>query len=207
LPAEVQERLREHTRSIGRELGRDGYRGIFGCDYILTEDARIYLVEVNARKQGTTMEMCCTLENSLPEGTPTLLELEYCAVTTGHFPENVLELTENVRDIHWGTYNYKVETDVLTGGFLHQFDTERGAFRMVARDRHAAGRRLIMEHVGRNRLVKKGAFLGRIAVVGRDGATVIRALREGRQLIRETIERELDDDEHGECGESGGRTG
>jgi len=72
--------LENHTRKVGQWLAREGFRGIFGCDYLVDPQGRIFFLEVNARKQGTAMEFCCTLENSLPKGSAMLPELEYYAV-------------------------------------------------------------------------------------------------------------------------------
>ena len=40
LPAEVLGKLRKYTISVGQQLGKSGYRGIFGCDYIAKTRAR-----------------------------------------------------------------------------------------------------------------------------------------------------------------------
>ncbi|MBW1751109.1 MAG: ATP-grasp domain-containing protein, partial [Deltaproteobacteria bacterium] len=53
-PVAVEQELKEYTRKVGQVLGREGYRGIFGCDYIVTPDGEVRFIEVNARKQGTT---------------------------------------------------------------------------------------------------------------------------------------------------------
>ena len=39
-----------------------------------------------------------------------LPELEYYAVTESRFPPHTVEMNGNIRNIHWGTYNYKIET-------------------------------------------------------------------------------------------------
>jgi len=74
---ESRDELRRQTMAVGRALGRSGYRGIFGCDYLIDRDGKVWFLEVNARKQGTTFEFCCTLEQNLPPGSPSLLALEY----------------------------------------------------------------------------------------------------------------------------------
>ena len=91
LPPETQEALREHTKTVGRVLGKLGFRGIFGCDYIVTEEGDIYFIEVNPRKQGTTMEFCCTLEQQLPKDAPSLFDLEAHAILHNAFPEDMVE--------------------------------------------------------------------------------------------------------------------
>ena len=58
--------LKEHTVAIGRFLGKAGYRGIFSCDYLIDTEGKIFFLEIKARKQGTTLEFCFTLEQTLP---------------------------------------------------------------------------------------------------------------------------------------------
>lgn len=70
-------KLYDYPTEVGKMLGRKGYRGIFGCDYLVDNDGEVFFLEINARKQGTTLEFCFTLEQSLPEGSPMLPELGY----------------------------------------------------------------------------------------------------------------------------------
>ncbi len=192
LPPEIQRRLKELTVAVGRVMGRAGYRGIFGCDYIVNRQGDLFFVEVNARKQGTTMEMCCTLENSLPEGCANLLELEYFAVTEHRFPATARELQGNPRQIHWGTYNHKVAADVWTRQRLPQPEPERYLFRRVAEEPAAGAEHLVIEHVGADFLVKAGTFLGRVVAVGGSRSEIFKSLAEGKATLEGTIRTEVD---------------
>ncbi|MFZ0483131.1 MAG: ATP-grasp domain-containing protein, partial [Desulfobacterales bacterium] len=110
--------LEQYTRKVGQWLAMEGFRGIFGCDYLVDAQGRIFFIEVNARKQGTAMEFCCTLENMLPRGSAMLPELEYYAVFQGRFPEHTLEMQNKVKNIHWGTHNFKTHGMVNTGSTI-----------------------------------------------------------------------------------------
>ncbi len=178
--------LGEYTRMIGKWLAREGYRGIFGCDFLVDQQGRIFFLEVNARKQGTTMEFCCTLEQSLPAGSAMLPELEYYAVTQGRFPEHTVEMTENIKNIFWGTYNYKIEHAVFTEGYIPQSSHEREAFKKVAGNRLKKDF-LILEHIGNDFIVAQGSFLGRIVAMGHDSSGVQQGLKLGRKTIELTI--------------------
>jgi len=178
--------LNEYTRTIGRWLAREGFRGIFGCDYIVDASGRIFFIEVNARKQGTTMEFCCTLENILPPGAAMLPELEYYAVTQGIFPENMVEMTENSKSIHWGTYYYKNATMVSTCASITHNNQERKAFQNIAENKRPNDC-LIMDHIGRGFLATEKSFLARIVALGRDHAGVRQGLEHGKKVIAETI--------------------
>jgi hypothetical protein len=166
LPPATKEKLREWTRSVGRVLGASGYRGIFGCDFIVDLEERIWFVEVNARKQGTTMEMCCTMESLLPDGAPTLLDLEYHAVTESRFPEGMQELKDAIDDFCWRTYNVKIDRDLVTGPYVPQDSDERDLFLRI-RARETTHGMIVVEHVGHHCRVQPGCFLGRVIAVAR----------------------------------------
>ncbi len=186
LPYREQLEIKEHTRMVGRVLGRSGYRGIFGCDYIVNKSGEIFFVEVNARKQGTTMEMCCTLENLLPEESPSLMELEYYAVTENRLPSNKVEIKEAISDLNWRTYNFKVDREVMTRYFLPLEEDERELFRQVKKN-GIAHKMIIMEHVGHGCSVKPGTFLGRVVAVSRNREILDQEIRYGRRMLEESI--------------------
>lgn len=187
LPEDQQQELRQHTVTVGKILGKHGYRGIFGCDYLVDEDGKVFFLEINARKQGTTLEFCHTLEQSLPEGSPTLMELEYFAVTEDKFPKNAQELKTNNREIHWGTYNYKIDTRKRTTGYIPQNIYERETFKKVANG-DLLKDFAILEHVGTNFYVMPGTFLARVISVAKNREDVNEGLCQGVGFIKQTIE-------------------
>ena len=178
--------LKQYTRKVGKWLAREGYRGIFGCDFLVDDNEAIFFLEVNARKQGTTMEFCCTLEQTLTPGSPMLPELEYYAVAEAEFPKNTVEMEANVKNIHWGTYNYKVNTSLCTSGYIPQNSHEREAFRKVA-DKILNKDFLILEHIGHDFVVAQGSFLGRVVALGHDHAGVHQGINQGKKTIELTI--------------------
>jgi len=189
LPPETLEELREITRRIGKVMGRGGYRGIFGCDYIVDAERRIFFVEVNARKQGTTMEMCCTLENALPPETPGLLELEYHAVMYDRFPDNKMELREALKGICWRTYNFKLEQEAETEYIVPVEEDERTLFRQVVCEGQEHGV-IVVEHVGGKQAVMPGTFLGRVVAVARDRCHLDEDIRLGIEQLNESIRKQ-----------------
>lgn len=179
--------LHRYTRRVGRKLAGLGYRGIFGCDYIVDRENRVRFIEVNARKQGTTFEFCCALEQILPAGSPSLLELEYCAVAEGRFPEHTVEPSPAVGPgFCWGTYNYKTSARVLTIADLPQHRHEREIFGRVA-GKEEVGGTVLLEHVGADRTVLAGTFLARTVSVGRDMKAIHAGLNGARKKIIRTI--------------------
>ena len=184
--AEQQQLLRDYTTAVGRVLGAAGYRGIFGCDYLIDRAGAIHFLEINARKQGTTLEFCFTMEQSLPEGSPMLTELEYYAVTENRFPPHAREMNGNHRSIHWGTYNYKITRHTLTTGYIPQNPYERETFRKIAR-KELIKDFVILEHLGTNFLVSPGTFLARVVSVARCREDVAEGLCQGVGFIQQTI--------------------
>jgi len=185
------EKLKEYTRVAGQWLVREGYRGIFGCDFLVDDNDDIYFLEINARKQGTTLEFCCTLEQSLPPGSPMLPELEFYAVNEGVFPPNTLEMKSNPKNLHWGTYNYKIHDSVQTSSYIPQSAQEREAFKKVA-ERKLRKDFLILEHAGCDFVIAEGAFIARIVALGHNPTDVQQGLNQGRKTIDLTIIKKLD---------------
>ncbi|MFO8032676.1 MAG: ATP-grasp domain-containing protein [Desulfohalobiaceae bacterium] len=187
LSAEIQQELQEQSREVGSCLGQSGYKGIFGCDFIVDDQGKLHFVEVNARKQGTTMEMCCTLENLLPAGAPNLLELELYAVTQGRLPKGTQELQEAAPALCWRTYNYKTESRIWLQENLRQEQDERELFRQVARGQQEQGL-LILEHPGAGVQAEPGTFVGRVVAVSSRKGFLEPAIKRGRQSIANSIQ-------------------
>lgn len=186
LSGETVGALNTITRIVGKWLVKEGYRGIYGCDFLVDHQEKVFFLEVNARKQGTTMEFCCTLEQNLPWGSPLLPELEYYAVTQGRFPDNTVEMKDNVKNIYWGTYNYKIDNMIFTEGYIPQHSREREAFKKVA-DNRLQKDFLILEHIGNDFIVAQGSFLGRIVALGHDQSGVQQGLKLGKKTIELTV--------------------
>jgi len=166
-------------------LGALGFRGIFGCDYIGDGQGNIIFIEVNPRKQGTTMEFCCTLEHLLPAGAANLPALEIGAVLDGRFPDNAVfpdPRRAAKLNMHWGTFNDKVEGHaVLTRTSLPQRLKERRLFARVATGGEAG--HVILEHVGADVDVLPGTFMGRVAAVGPTRRSMLSALARGKKKL------------------------
>lgn len=62
LQSEVIEKLEIYSQKIGEKLQKDGYRGILGIDYILTENNDIYFMEINPRFQSSSFLINIYLE-------------------------------------------------------------------------------------------------------------------------------------------------
>ena len=193
LPRDIQAELFSLTRQVGGRLGREGYRGIFGCDYVVDGQNEILFVEVNARKQGTTLEFCCTLEQLLPPGAPMLPALEYHAVVANRFPAGMRELPPGFQEgIHWGTYNLKLTEDTCVTGFMPFCGDERQCFDLAKREKRSR-QFVILEHIGNDFVIAAGSFLGRIVALGQDHASVQAGLQQGKKMLEATIAQRAED--------------
>jgi hypothetical protein len=187
LPGEIQEALFDMTRRLGQRLGREGYRGIFGCDFVVDGENNILFVEVNARKQGTSLEFCCTLEQLLPPGVPMLPELEYFAVVDNRFPDTAEELPAAYDGgVYWGTHNLKLSEDACVVGFMPFCGDERLCFDLAARGK-VSRQFVILEHIGNDFIIASGSFLGRIVALGQDHESVQKGLLQGKKMLETTI--------------------
>ena len=187
LAANLIDELADCTRLVGQMLGRNGYRGIFGCDYIITEQDEVRFIEINARKQGTTLEFCYTLEQILPANSPSLPELECYAVLENRFPDSAVEpLTSDDYPLCWGTYNVKLKAPRQTCGYIPQAVHEQASFARVGRS-DLKKDFLILEHVGSGLQVEAGTFLARVVAVGKKPKHVDEGLKLGRKMIELTI--------------------
>jgi len=187
LSATIQEKLIDYTRVVGQKMASLGFRGIFGCDFIVTDKDEIYFIETNPRKQGTTMEFCCMLQKSLPEDAPNLPELEYYAVKYSKSAPDTKEPDYGNPKVYWETYNYKVRKDVSVYAYLPQYNNEREMFDNVV-DHKIEKEYMVVEHAGEDFSVKKGSFLGRVISVGKNYRDIHMGIDMGKKILNCTCD-------------------
>ena len=183
LEGKMIEQIKEYTRLVGKYMGARGYRGMFGCDYIVDENRQIYFVEINARKQGTTLESTLTMLHRLP-GHPTLPEIEFCAITGGRLPPGLTEMDSTRSDLCWGTYNVKSEQDIRVVRKLPIFQSEAELFRQVSLEKGILSRAIVEDHPGPGVYQRAGGFVGRCISVGKSVSGVNRQLRKKEAEVK-----------------------
>jgi hypothetical protein len=174
--------LREHARMAGRVLGGSGYRGVYGCDFVVDKNDTVHFVEINARKHGAALEMCCTLECALPTGSPTLADLELCAVFDGRLPENARELARALESLCWRTCTVRADRRLMSEASPLGRPDVRGLFKRVL-SRGSDHGMIVLEHPARDCLVEPGATLGRVVAVAADPAYLAEDMALGRSLL------------------------
>ncbi len=190
---EIQEEIIRQTRVVGKKMAELGYRGIFGCDYIVTDKNEVFFIETNPRKQGTTMEFCCALKTALPLGAPNLPEIEFYAVTESRRPPRLKEPDFFKTDIYWSSYNYKIDNKLTTHSYLPQQRGEIEMFQSVAKNK-INKEFMILEHIGQDFFVNEGSFLGRVIATGKSYKDVEDGIEMGRRMINYTIKTYIDED-------------
>jgi len=183
LGGEAVSRLKEITRIVGNHMGSQGYRGVFGCDYIVDEKGEIYFIEVNARKQGTTMETTLAMTHNFP-GRPTFPELEMMVVLDGRLPEGLEEMDSMEGPLCWGTYNYKAPEDFLVKHYVPPSMDEENLFKEAMAGR---GGHVVLNHVGPQTNISEGGFVARIVAAGPTPDDVKKGLKAGARQVHGSI--------------------
>jgi len=186
LKKDIVERIKEYTKLVGRYMGAQGYRGIFGCDYIVDDRGQIFFVEVNARKQGTTLESTLTMLHRLP-GHPSLPEIEFCAITRGKLPQGLIEMDSTESDLCWGTYNVKCQEDVLAVRDIPRLQNETEVFRSVFESTGDQSFAIVEDYVGPGIYQRAGGFVGRCIAVGKTLPEVHRLLKKKELEVKSWI--------------------
>ena len=183
LEGEVVEQIKGYTRLVGKNMGAQGYRGMFGCDFIVDENGKIHFVEINARKQGTTLESTLTMFHRLP-GHPTLPEIEFCAITGGKLPQGLTEMDSTQSDICWGTYNVKSEQDIRAVRKFPIYQSEAQMFRQIFEAKGITSRAIVVDHLGPGVYQRAGGFVGRCISVGKSLSGVHRQLKKKESEVK-----------------------
>ncbi len=189
---DIQQEIDRQTKLVGLHMAKLGYRGIYGCDFIVTKQDKVYFIEVNPRKQGTTMEFCCALKTMLPHNAPNLPEIEFCAVTQNKKPPNMVAIKNTKQNIYWSTYNQKLTNRLKTITYLPQQRSEIEMFEAVASNK-LTKEYMILEHVGQELFVNEGSFLARVIATGQNYKDVEYGVDIGKRLIAWTITQDKND--------------
>jgi len=186
LDKEVINRLKEYTLQIGSIMGADGYKGIFGCDFIVTPTNQIYFVEINARKVASTLENSLYIKSLLPSF-PTIPELEFRAVTQGTFGIDVEKISQKTKGISWGISYVKTLQNKIVVKDIESLPQEEDLFKNLDYLPKERKKRIsVMEHVGAGTIVDRG-YLGRVVTVAKDHESVLRNLRTGEKMVWDTV--------------------
>jgi hypothetical protein len=157
---------------------------VFGCDYILDDRGKVYFIEVNARKQGTTMETTLAMIHNLP-GKPTFPELEMMAVLEGRLPGGLEEMSSTNGPLCWGTYNYKNLNDCMVRDYVPLSMDEENLFKEAMAGR---GGHVVLDHVGPQTHMTAGGFVARVVATGPTPDDVIKGLKAGVRQVDTSIE-------------------
>ena len=119
-----QKSIEKYTLKIGKYLGKHGYRGFFGADFVIDSSGKLYFVEVNPRTCGSTTERIYMHESTKSKGMPSLPELELMAIDKGTFGNiNVRKIRK--ANFSWGVFNIEGKKGMLlTDDILPKYNEE-----------------------------------------------------------------------------------
>ncbi len=97
----IKKKLIEYTREVGLRLAKEGYRGFFGCDFVITPTSDCYIVDLNPRKQGGFLCNFLMFEKIKSKNLPNLVELEATAVLGQEIEEDLSSWENPQINFHW----------------------------------------------------------------------------------------------------------
>lgn len=159
LPDETLAQVERSTRTIGAWLGRHGYRGTFGVDFLVKDGVPLF-TEINARFQGSSaLSSRLSVEADLP-----CLMLEHAAAFLGLAPVGRPPLVEQVRSVppaaqivvHWrGEAAAEVDAQALDRA-LRRIDPACQAEALVPRGVKVEPGGIVGRFVTRSRVTEGG---------------------------------------------------
>ncbi len=128
LSDKTQKNIIKITRDIGFKLAKLGYRGFYGCDFVVDKDSNLFVVDLNPRKQGGYLCNFLMFEKIKKKGYPSLVELEIRA-TMGEKIDDDLHRFENPKiNYYWGhskippNKNNVIQTKLHKGSEIQPFN-------------------------------------------------------------------------------------
>ncbi len=119
-------RIGEYTKKIGQYMGKQGYRGFFGLDFMIDKKGNLYFVEINPRKIGSTPEAILAHRTLNPHSI-SLPELEFLAVTEGTF--RIDSSLYTMPDSYWGVKGVKAKEGQRTLNYIPRESREKAIFK------------------------------------------------------------------------------
>ena len=185
LPEPLQAELRRLTARVGRAMAEEGYRGIFGCDWLVTPEERLWFVEVNARKVGSAVEVALACRWG-SDGACNLAALEMAAVRDGTFGPlaGAARSLRTPPGVHFGVEFVKERRRVAV---VHDLPAPPPEADLFAGQRPADG--AVFDHPGAGVVLHKG-FLARLVAVAESRGALVALLAEQRRYVEATVAKE-----------------
>lgn len=168
-----KEAIKKYTTMIGRFLGKNGYKGCFGVDWMIDNNDRLYFTEINPRKVGHIPEITFAYQEANPCSI-SIPELEFLAVANGTF-SGVDVFQYRMPSMHWGVSAVKMNKGHRTGNRVPIGMKEEEVFRYSGMT--------VLEHPGENIVHLADGKLARIVAVAEA------SVDEPRQEILTMLER------------------
>jgi hypothetical protein len=172
-------KIRDYTIKIGQALGRKGYKGFVGIDFMTDKAGNLYFTEINPRKVGHIPEMTFAYNAANPNAV-SLPELEFLAVTQGSFGTDISQY--NMPQMHWGVSGVKAEKGQKTLNYIPRDPKEKVVF--------LESGITVLDHPGQDVIYHGDGKLARVVCVlngnynGNARQTIMKRLEEEKRKIR-----------------------
>lgn len=166
------------TTKIGKFLGGLGYKGLFGCDFIINSKGKVFINDLNPRRQGGYL---CNL---LLSKRINLLEQELLLA----LDENVEDFSENDFNVDYCWAHSKVKVHYTS------FDTDK--FKTISKELHSSSIISIFNEIGNEFVttfypegyILTGGYPGYCAFSGKDRSEIERkAMNLPEALLKEIL--------------------
>jgi hypothetical protein len=185
LPEGLTSKISHLTELIGQALAKEGYRGIFGCDWLVTPEEELWFVEINARKVGSALEvgLAAWMGDS---SRCNLAALELYAVKYGTFRASGEKLSLRPPEgLHFGVEFVKETRRVHLKADLPKPPSESELFSSLGGGERGA----IFDHPGAGMTLHRG-FLARMVAVADSRLGLRTLLSSQRRAVEKTIGQE-----------------
>lgn len=179
LPDKTQKEIIEITRNIGFELAKTGYRGFYGCDFVIDKDNNLFVVDLNPRKQGGYLCNFLMFENIKEKNIPSLVELEIRATMGEELDYDLHKFENPMIDYYWAHTKIPPNKNCMIQNEIHK-GTEMLPFERI-------GKTFVTTFYSPNYFYISGSKIGTIISTDLNRKKLLKRLIRKRNQVREII--------------------
>ena len=175
---EIQKQIEKYVVKIGKYMGKHGYRGFVGVDFVVDTKDNLYFVEINPRLCGGTLARSYMHEVSKKKGFSSLPELGLKAVMKNTYGKTASKKTRNT-NFSWGLLNVYAPIETITSEEFLPGCSAAEAFKEM--------KTTILDFRSKGTYYFEGGDLCRILSVKKSRAEVERELSKKKALVLKTL--------------------
>jgi len=185
-PANLSQETIAHCYEIANKVGvilaEDGLRGMVGIDFIIDENDCVYFCELNARYSGTTHNRMLSLEQGMPQSTPSIVDLEIMALKEGTLHGH--QLHSEPEGIFW----YKKEIYPKFSGKVRALNIANDALKLAQLGKGAV---IVGQRKAGTFVTKNKTSLGNLICMGRTKEELKESIRIADALVEQYVPMKL----------------